>query len=110
MTSRWESGRGNRQGEPPSLAWDLFFALSVLFAAPVFRHGRREKCARALMIVSGVFSLAGLIGVPFAGMRLLSIGILGYGVAAPVAFLLLAMVFGRTLPLPGTPSRAVIPS
>jgi hypothetical protein len=87
------------------LAWDWFFALSMLFAAPVFREGRLEKMVRILMIVSGVLSLVGLIGVPLADMQFLSIGILGYGVAAPVVFLLLAVVFGRTQPMPGDTER-----
>ena len=83
------------------LAWDWFFALSMLCAAPVFREGRLEKTVRITMIASGVLSLVGLIGVPLADMQVLSIGILGYGVAAPVVFLLLGMVFGRTQPVPG---------
>ncbi len=48
------------------------------------------------MIVSGVLSLAGLIGVPLANMQVRNIGIIGYGVVAPVLFLLLGIVFGRT--------------
>jgi len=82
------------------LAWDWFFALAMLFAAPVFRNGRLENAVRALMVLSGVLSLVGLIGLPLAGSRALSIGILGYGVAAPVVFLLLAITFGRTQPVP----------
>jgi hypothetical protein len=73
----------------------------MLFAAPVFREGRLEKTVRVFMIASGVLSLVGLIGVPLEDMQVLSIGILGYGVAAPVVFLLLGMVFGRTQPVPG---------
>jgi hypothetical protein len=87
------------------LAWDWFFALSMLFAAPVFREGRLERIVRILMIVSGVLSLVGLIGVPLADMQVLSIGILGYGVAAPVVFLLLGVVFGRTQLVPGDTER-----
>ncbi len=78
------------------LAWDWFFALSMLFAAPVFRVGRLEQTVRMLTIVSGVLSLAGLIGVPLANMQIRNIGIIGYGVVAPVVFLLLGIVFGRT--------------
>ena len=78
------------------LAWDWFFALSMLFAAPVFGVGRLEQTVRILMIVSGVLSLAGLIGVPLANMQIRNIGIIGYGVVAPVVFLLLGIVFGRT--------------
>jgi hypothetical protein len=78
------------------LAWDWFFALSMLSAAPVFKAGRLEMRLRVLMIVSGVLSLAGLIGVPLGDMQYRNIGIIGYGVVAPVVFLLLGMVFGCT--------------
>ncbi len=78
------------------LAWDWFFALSLLFAAPVFKVGRLEKMVRILLIVSGALSLAGLIGVPLADMQARNIGIIGYGVVAPVVFLLLGIVFGCT--------------
>lgn len=78
------------------LAWDIFFALSMLFAAPVFKKGRLEKTVRILMIVSGVLSLAGLIGVPLANMNVRNIGVLGYAGVSVVVFLLLGIVFGRT--------------
>lgn len=78
------------------LAWDWFFALSMLFAAPVFKVGRLEMAVRNLMIVSGVLSLAGLFGVPLADMQVRNLGILGYAVVAPLVFLLLGIVFGRT--------------
>ncbi len=77
------------------LAWDWFFALAMLFAAPVFKVGRLEKTVRLLMLVSGAVSLAGLIGVPLANMQVRDIGIIGYGVVAPFVFLLLGIVFGR---------------
>jgi hypothetical protein len=82
------------------LAWDWFFALSMLFTAPVFGVGRLEQTVRMLTIVSGVLSLAGLIGVPLANMQIRNIGIIGYGVVAPVVFLLLGIVFGRTQYVP----------
>jgi len=84
------------------LAWDFFFALSMLFAAPVFKRGGLQKVVRYLMVASGVLSLIGLIGVPLAIMNVgywfsvRNIGVVGYAVVAPVAFLLLAIVFGRT--------------
>lgn len=77
------------------LAWDWFFALSMLFAAPVFKAGRLERAVRMLMIISGVLSLAGLIGVPLADMQVRNIGIIGYAVVSPFIFLLLGLVFGR---------------
>jgi hypothetical protein len=80
------------------LAWDVFFPLSILFAAPVFGGGRLEAGVRIVMIVGGVLALAGLIGVPLANMNYRNIGIVGYALVAPVAFLLLGILFGRTQP------------
>jgi len=81
------------------LAWDWFFALSILSAVPVFRGGSRlERWVWLLLLVSGVLSLAGLIGVPLADMQVRNIGVIGYAVVAPVAFLLIGIVFGRTRP------------
>lgn len=77
------------------LAWDWFFALSLLFAAPVFKAGRLEKAVRILMVISGGLSLVGLIGVPLVDMQVRNIGIIGYGVVAPIVFLLLGIVFGH---------------
>jgi hypothetical protein len=77
------------------LAWDWFFPLSMLCAAPVFKVGRLEKTVRTLMIISGVLSLAGLIGVPLEDMQVRMIGVLGYAVVSPIVVLLLGMVFER---------------
>lgn len=77
------------------LAWDFFFALSMLFAAPIFRESKLERRVKILMIVSGVLSLAGLIGVPLGNMQIRMIGVLGYAVVSPVVFLLLGILFGR---------------
>jgi hypothetical protein len=78
------------------LAWDIFFALSMLFAAPVFGGSRLAGWIRVLMIASGVLSLAGLSGVVSGDMQLRNIGIVGYvGVFLAVAKLL-AVLFYRT--------------
>jgi hypothetical protein len=83
------------------LAWDVFFALSMLFAAPVFRGSRLAAWIRALMIASGVLALAGLSGVVVGHMQLRNIGIVGYvGVFLAVAALL-AVLFFRAPPLEG---------
>lgn len=78
------------------LAWDWFFALSFLFAAPAFKKGRREKRVRTLMIISGCLSLVGLIGVPLGEMQIRNIGIIGYAVIAPAVFLLIGKILGQT--------------
>lgn len=78
------------------LAWDVFFALSVLLAAPLVRGGGLARLSRWLLVLSGLLALAGLIGVPIGDMRLRNVGILGYAVVFPAAALGLAVVFSRT--------------
>lgn len=89
------------------LAWDWFFALSMLFAVPVFRGNRLERTVRILMIVSGVLSLGGLIGVPMANMQVRNIGIIGYAVVPIFVFFLLGIMFGRAhvVPVDTAPRR-----
>ena len=77
------------------LAWDWFFSLSILFASPVFKTGRMERLARTLMIISGSLSLAGLIGVLLDNMQIRNIGIIGYALIAPCAFLLIGKILGQ---------------
>lgn len=78
------------------LAWDLFFSLSMLFAAPVFKGNRLEASVRLTMIVSGLLSLAGLIGPIVADMQIRMIGVVGYTVFFPLACFLLAKVFSKS--------------
>lgn len=78
------------------LAWDWFFALSVLFAAPVFRGSKLANCIRYLLIASGVLALAGLLGVVVGNMQIRNIGIVGYAGIFPFAALLIALLFWRT--------------
>jgi hypothetical protein len=80
------------------LAWDIFFPLSMLFAAPVFSRSRLAALIRVLMIASGVLSLAGLSGVVTGDMRLRNIGIVGYVGVFLVVAALLAVLFYRTTP------------
>jgi hypothetical protein len=81
------------------LGWDFFFALSMLFAAPVFSGSRLAASIRVLMIASGVLALAGLSGVVAGDMQLRNIGIAGYlGVFLIVAGLL-ALLFYRAKPV-----------
>jgi hypothetical protein len=83
------------------LAWDLFFGLSMLFAAPVFSGDRHVASIRVVMIVSGVLALAGISGAVIGDMQLRMIGAFGYAGLFPVVALLLALLFAR--------SRAVEP-
>ena len=83
------------------LAWDVFFALSVVCAAPVFGGSRLANSIRALLLASGLLALAGLTGLIFGDMRLRMIGVVGYVGVFPVAALLLGVLFHRT----ATPDR-----
>ena len=80
------------------LAWDVFFPLSVLSAAPVFGGSRLTISIRWLMIASGVLALGGLSGVLVGNMQLRNIGIVGYVGVFSVAALLLAVLFYRAPP------------
>jgi hypothetical protein len=80
------------------LAWDVFFPLSMLFAAPAVRGTRLATWIRVLMIASGVLSLAGLSGVVAGDMQLRNIGIVGYVGVFLVVATLLAILFYRATP------------
>jgi len=81
------------------LAWDFFFPLSMLFAAPVFCGSRLTVSIRMLMIASGVLAFAGLGGVVTGSMQLRNIGIVGYLGMFLVVVWLLAVLFSRTRPV-----------
>jgi hypothetical protein len=83
------------------LGWDIFFALSMLFAAPVFQGDRLTAWIRWLMVASGVLALAGLSGVAFGDMQLRNIGIVGYVPVFLVVAVLLGVLFHRTTPSDG---------
>jgi hypothetical protein len=85
------------------LAWDLFFGLAMLFAAPVFRGDRLTSAIRWLLVASGGLALAGLAGV-VVDMRLRMLGVVGYAVVFPVMALLLAVLFARQ---PDSPERVI---
>jgi hypothetical protein len=81
------------------LGWDVFFALSMLFAAPVFQGSRLAAWIRVLMIASAVLALAGLSGVVAGDMQLRNIGIVGYVGVFLVVAALLVVLFYRARPL-----------
>jgi hypothetical protein len=80
------------------LAWDIFFAISMLFAAPAFGGTRLGIAIRTALIVSAAFALAGLSGLPLGDMRIRNIGIIGYLGAFMVVASLLAILFYRAVP------------
>jgi hypothetical protein len=81
------------------LAWDWFYALSLLFAAAMFRNDRLERVVQILLIVSAMLSLIGLLGVPLGDMQIRNIGIIGYAAVAPVAYLFIGFCFTRRHPV-----------
>src|SRR5215212_6552450 len=81
------------------LGWDVFFALSMLFAAPVFWGSRLAAWIRVLVIASGALALAGLSGVVVGEMQLRNIGIVGYVGVFLIVAALLAVLFYRATPL-----------
>jgi hypothetical protein len=78
------------------LAWDVFFPLSMFFAAPVFSGSRLAAWIRVVMIVSGMLALGGLTGVVTGDMQLRNIGIIGYVPVFLVVVILLAVLFKAT--------------
>jgi hypothetical protein len=77
------------------LAWDLFYPLAVLFAAPVFRGGGIARWVRTSLLLSGALSLAGLAAMVVGDMGIRIVGIVGYAGLLPVIALLIAIVFAR---------------
>jgi hypothetical protein len=84
--------------------WDWFFALSMLFAAPVFWGRTLEKGVRILMILSAVLCILGLVLLPISPTQGAVVGTLGWGVAGPIVCMLLANIFTRTSPEPRSSS------
>jgi hypothetical protein len=80
------------------VGWDVFFAISMLLAAPVFSGSRLAAWIRVLMIASGVLSLAGLSGVVVGDMEVRNIGIVGYVGVFVVVAALLTVFFYRANP------------
>ena len=67
------------------LAWDLFFGLSMLFAAPAFHGDRLRTRIRVLLTISGTLALVGLIGLVPGAIQLRMIGVVGYVIVYPAA-------------------------
>jgi len=77
-----------------NFVWDWFFGISMLMAAPVFGGDTLRNALRALMTLSGALCLAGLVWLAISPAQAIVVGILGWGAAGPIVFLLLAKVFG----------------
>ena len=79
------------------LAWDFFFPLGALFAAPAVQGAGLARAIRILLFAAAVLALVGLLGVPLANMEIRNIGIIGYAVLFPIAAGLLAVHFHRAV-------------
>jgi hypothetical protein len=77
------------------LAWDIFYAFSIIFAAPLFLRADKGRTIGILMLISGILSLIGLAGIPTADMGIRNIGIVGYAVVTIPLYFLLARWFGQ---------------
>ncbi len=77
------------------LAWDFFFPVAALCAAPIVQGAGLASLARVLLFSSAALAFAGMAGVPLANMNVRNIGIIGYVVLFPTATLLLAVVWQR---------------
>lgn len=75
------------------LAWNLFLGLALLFAAPVFDGGGRERGVRRTLLISGGLCIAGTAGPAIGNMRLQLVGVLGYAGVLPVVCFMLARLF-----------------
>ena len=84
-----------------NFVWDWFFGISMLLAVPVFGGDRLKTGLRWALILSGVLCIAGLAWLAVSPDQGVLIGILGWGAAGPIAFLLLAKVFSRPLAAAG---------
>jgi hypothetical protein len=78
-----------------NFVWDWFFGIAMLLAAPIFGGNTLKTALRLVMILSGVLCLAGLVWLAVSPAQAIVVGILGWGAAGPIVFLLLAHMFGR---------------
>jgi len=78
-----------------NFVWDWFFGISMLLAAPIFGGNTLKTALRLVMILSGALCLAGLVWIAVSPAQAIIVGILGWGAAGPIVFLLLANMFGR---------------
>ncbi|MBQ4821722.1 hypothetical protein [Aquimarina sp. MMG016] len=81
------------------LAWDWFYAISILFLAPIFKRNGIEQVIQILIILCGILCLVGLLGIPLNNMQVRNIGVIGYGVISPFIFLMIAKYIGKKVGL-----------
>jgi hypothetical protein len=87
------------------VAWDIFFGLALLFAAPVF-HAAGRVAVRNGLLIAGAMCLVGIIGPAVNHIALRQIGIIGYAIVWPIVCVPLSKVFQQG----GLPSDAIVPA
>jgi hypothetical protein len=87
------------------VAWDIFFGLALLFAAPVF-HAAGHVVVRNGMLIAGAMCLVGIIGPAVNHNALRQIGIIGYAVVWPIVCVPLSKAFRQG----GRTSGAIVPA
>jgi hypothetical protein len=88
------------------VAWDIFFGLALLFAAPVF-HVSGHVAVRNGMLIAGAMSIVGIIGPAVNHIAFRQIGIIGYAVVWPIVCLPLSRAFAQGGPTAGAPRSAL---
>ena len=86
------------------VAWDIFFGLALLFAAPVF-HAAGQLAVRNGLLIAGAMCVLGIIGPAVNHNALRAIGIIGYAVIWPIVCIPLSRAFRQA----GPPSGAIVP-
>jgi hypothetical protein len=71
------------------VAWDVFFGLALLFAAPVF-HASRHFAVRNGLVAAGALSLLGTVGPATNHIVWRELGIFGYAIVFPITCLALS--------------------
>jgi hypothetical protein len=79
------------------VAWDIFFGLALLFAAPVF-HASGHVAVRNGMLIAGAMSVLGIIGPAVNHIALRQIGIVGYAIVWPIVCVPLSRAFRQGEP------------
>lgn len=95
------------------VAWDIFFALALFFAAPVF-HASGHVAVRNGLLIAGAMCIVGIVGPAANHIALREIGIIGYAIVWPIVCVPLSKAFrqgGRTsgaiVPAPGRDAEHV---
>jgi hypothetical protein len=88
-------------------AWDVFFALAMLFAVPAFARRRDAALVRRGLLATGVLCLIGLVGPFLNALGWRTLGILGYTIVFGLTCIPLSRAF-RT-DAEGEPRRSTTP-